>query len=79
MLFRLRIQHVGPGWGGRDRTSEWRNQNPMIPPAITMAFLNFLTPFSPINGTKEFSKFRMEKQDPTVVREKFSPYPQPPS
>jgi hypothetical protein len=23
------------GWGGRIRTSEWRNQNPTIPPAIS--------------------------------------------
>jgi hypothetical protein len=23
------------GWGGRIRTSEWRNQNPIIPPAIS--------------------------------------------
>ena len=27
--FRQGIQCVGAGWGGRDRTSEWRNQNPL--------------------------------------------------
>src|SRR5207248_5109652 len=27
--FRWLIQKLGIGWGGRDRTSEWRNQNPL--------------------------------------------------
>src|SRR5215813_90771 len=27
--FRQGIQGVDAGWGGRDRTSEWRNQNPL--------------------------------------------------
>jgi hypothetical protein len=43
---RQRIQHVTPGWGGRDRTSEWRNQNQMISLEISSGFLNFITPFS---------------------------------
>jgi hypothetical protein len=28
-----------PGWGGRTRTSEWRNQNPPISPELSMLIL----------------------------------------
>jgi hypothetical protein len=28
-LFTKQNQSIGSGWGGRDRTSEWRNQNPL--------------------------------------------------
>src|SRR5215216_4630429 len=27
--FTQQNQRIGSGWGGRDRTSEWRNQNPL--------------------------------------------------
>jgi hypothetical protein len=30
-----------PGLGGRDRTSEWRNQNPLNTTTKSMSFLNF--------------------------------------
>jgi hypothetical protein len=40
-----RLDNTG-GWGGRDRTSEWRNQNQMISLEISSGFLNFITPFS---------------------------------
>jgi hypothetical protein len=33
------------GWGGRDRTSEWRNQNRAPQPLISTTILNFLDPF----------------------------------
>jgi hypothetical protein len=28
-LFHNELSALSPGWGGRDRTSEWRNQNPL--------------------------------------------------
>ena len=49
MVFsRLRARMMGPidpsetalrGWGGRTRTSEWRNQNPAISPVLSMLIL----------------------------------------
>jgi hypothetical protein len=37
---------ISIGWGGRDRTSEWRNQNPLNTIIKSMALLNFLLPFT---------------------------------
>ena len=35
------LSALSPGWGGRDRTSEWRNQNQAGPQAISKRVLNF--------------------------------------
>jgi hypothetical protein len=40
-----RLDNTG-GWGGRDRTSEWRNQNPINSRVISTSLLNFPPPFT---------------------------------
>jgi hypothetical protein len=46
------------GWGGRDRTSEWRNQNPLDFLTISKARLEKVTErrFSNINSLATVSK-----------------------
>jgi len=39
------VEGVG-GWGGRDRTSEWRNQNPVNSRVRSISLLNFPVPFT---------------------------------
>jgi hypothetical protein len=33
------------GWGGRDRTSEWQNQNPLVPTETSTEILNLHVQF----------------------------------
>ena len=40
------LSALSPGWGGRDRTSEWRNQNPLNSRVESMNLLSFLPPFT---------------------------------
>ena len=46
------------GWGGRDRTSEWRNQNPLNSRVKSMNLLSFLPPFTH-SAIGKFPEFRM--------------------
>jgi len=40
------------GWGGRDRTSEWRNQNPLISSTKSATVLKFHGLSDPKNHNK---------------------------
>src|SRR3954452_23779153 len=53
---------TAPGWGGRDRTSEWRNQNPLP--------YRLATPQQATNGTAEELVTADSLQSQPVYRER---------
>src|SRR5262249_38564963 len=52
------ISSLNVGWGGRTRTSEWRNQNPPNSPELSMLILkkHRNSTHSPINGLALYSE-----------------------